>query len=545
VTKTETNHEALPWWIVPITAVLLQAAIQFALLFKFAQGISSFYLPTAFAITLVHWWGPKRVLPVYFTLATLNTYFWGIENWMLWPLYALPEVIAAFLSYWLFQKLFKGKYWLPNTRQFLFFSVLGILIPITVELMLLQSIFTITGQYMLDEFIPTFLRNWLGEFMANFGISLPLLYVITPYLQQYQLLEKPPAKKLKLPKKAKHSQQVEVAIIYAVLLFLSIMLPFERYWFAFGILSLYVSLRFGFRAAIFINLYVFAITYVLPIFYSDTSARIFDTQKTLYNIYLGNILLSFFVALTGRVISDLRIVERRLSQKNKELETANNELDRFVYSASHDLSAPLKSILGLVTISKMDNSPDASRLYLNDIEKSVVKLDSFIAEILDYSRNKRSEIIPEQIRLRELCQDILENLKYIEGYDHIQFDLKRLNDMSIRQDKTRVKIILNNLISNAIKFQKRMTDHQSIITISSTRNSTGCQIAVQDNGEGIRPELKTKVFDMFYRASENSKGSGLGLYIARESAARIGGRIDLETEYGKGSVFTVDLPELA
>jgi signal transduction histidine kinase len=226
------------------------------------------------------------------------------------------------------------------------------------------------------------------------------------------------------------------------------------------------------------------------------------------------------------------------------LEDTNKELDRFVYSASHDLSAPLKSILGLVTISKMDPSPDASRLYLPEIEKSVLKLDAFISEILDYSRNKRSEIVPEQIHLRELCQEILENLKYLEGFNKIRFDLDSIQDQFFLQDKTRLRIILSNLISNAIKFQKRTSGHQPMISIMSERKNGMWNIRVMDNGEGIRPEHQNNVFNMFYRASENSRGSGLGLYIARESAIKIGGNIRVESEHKKGSVFTVEFPEL-
>ncbi|MCU0356031.1 MAG: ATP-binding protein [Cyclobacteriaceae bacterium] len=542
--KSGDNYQSLPWWTLLISAAILQGAIYFSLIFKYDQGVSSFYLPTAFAIVLIHWWGPKRVLPLYYLLATLNTFFWGVENWLLWPLYAVPEVLAAYLSYFLFCKLAKGKYWLPNTRQFLLFTVLGILLPITVELILLQTIFTITGQYEADTYLVNFIRNWLGEFMACFGITVTLLFVFTPYLQRKNLLAKSPAKNLPLPKTAKTTSLIEIGIVYAMLLLLSVVTPFDKFWFAYGVFSLYIAIRFGFRAAIYCNLYVFFITYVLPVFYGDTENNLFTSVAPLYTVFLGNILLSFFVALTGRVISDLRIIEKRLSKKNEELETANNELDRFVYSASHDLSAPLKSILGLVTISKMDTSPDASKLYLNEIERSVVKLDTFIAEILDYSRNKRSEVVPEQIKLHELCQEILDNLRYMEGYDRIQFDMNGLQDQHIRQDKTRLKIILNNLLSNAIKFQRYSNGHEPRVTISSRRKNSRHEISIADNGEGIRPEYRDKVFNMFYRASENAKGSGLGLYIARESVMKIGGKINLETEFGKGSVFTIELPEL-
>ncbi|HMR57293.1 MAG TPA: HAMP domain-containing sensor histidine kinase, partial [Cyclobacteriaceae bacterium] len=207
-------------------------------------------------------------------------------------------------------------------------------------------------------------------------------------------------------------------------------------------------------------------------------------------------------------------------------------------------SAPLKSILGLVTISKLESGKEPSSQYLNEIEHSVLKLDSFIGEILDYSRNKRLIITPEQIELKVLCHEILDNLKYLDDYNRILVDLNEFEQNTIQQDKVRLKIILSNLISNAIKFQKKIPGHQPVIKITSKRQSTKTIIRIEDNGEGIKPELSPKIFEMFYRASDRATGSGLGLYIARESAIKIGAQISHHSEYGKGSVFTVEIPEI-
>jgi two-component system, sensor histidine kinase len=547
--NADTQHNPaktiLPWWTWVVPFVVFHAASQFSLLFKYDQGVSTFYVPTAVGIVLIHWWGPARVLPAMFIVATLNTYYWGVDDWTVWPIYAAPEVFSVFLSYFLFRKVMHGRYWISSTRQFIKFTIFGVLIPITTYLLLLQAILTYFGEHAASTYFDHFLRNWLGEFTANFGITIPLLFAGTPILQQRGLLLEPPPKKLRRPVPKTILEKSEIAMISIALLVLSITIPFEKFWFAYGIIALYAAIRFGFRDAVFCNLYVFLITYVLPAFYTDVPTEILENEGSLYSIFLGNLLLSFFVALTGRVISDLRIAEDRLNRQNQELETANNELDRFVYSASHDLSAPLKSILGLVTISKMDSTPDSSKLYLDEIEKSVVKLDSFIGEILDYSRNKRLEISPEQIKLKELCQEILDNLKYTEGYNRVQFDLEELNGKTIRQDKTRLRIILSNLISNAIKFQKTAPWHEPSIKITSAHQQNKTLIKVEDNGEGIHPELSHKVFNMFFRASESSRGSGLGLYIAKESAEKIGGNINLKSEYGKGSVFTIEIPEIA
>jgi two-component system, sensor histidine kinase len=543
-TTTIVPQNKLPWWTWLAPFVLFHLASQIALLFKYDQGVSTFYIPTAIAVVLINWWGLARVIPAMYIITTLNTYYWGVEEWWLWPAFSASEVIAVTLSFYLFRKLVKGQYWLPTTRHLILFIVFALLIPLVIELILLQYTLTYFGQQPITNFGEFFLRNWLGEFMANFGITIPLLYSITPVMQRNGWLLEPPDQLLSRPSAASTIKRAEIGIIYCSLVALSLLIPFERYWFAYGIISLYVAIRFGFGEAAFCNLFIFMITYVLPSYFSKSPALLFNGDDPLYSIFLGNLLLSLFVAITGRVITDLQIAEKKLHLQNQELENTNKELDRFVYSTSHDLSAPLKSILGLVTISKMDSSPQSSPVYLNQIEKSVLQLDSFINEILDYSRNKRMGISAEQVELKELCQEILNNLKYMDDFANIEVDLKELEESTIQQDKVRLKIILSNLISNAIRFQKRIPGHKSIIKISSSRHSNNTLIHVEDNGEGIRPELNPKIFEMFFRASDKSKGSGLGLYIAKESAEKIGAKISLKSEYGKGSTFTIEIPEI-
>lgn len=538
------SQKKLPWWTWIAPFLLFHLASQIALLFKYEQGVSTFYIPTAIAVVLVNWWGLSRVIPAMYIVTTLNTYYWGVEEWWLWPAFSASEVISIIISYYLFRKLVKGKYWLPTTRQLILFIVFALLIPLVIELILLQYTLIYFGEQSIGNFGEFFLRNWLGEFMANFGITIPLLYSMTPLMQRKGLLLEPPDQLLSKPSRLRLSKKFEIGIIYCALGVLSLLIPFEKYWFAYGIISLYVAIRFGFGEAAFCNLFVFIITYVLPSFFTHSPSQLFNGNSPLYSIFLGNLLLSLFVAITGRVISDLHNTEKQLYLQNEELENTNKELDRFVYSASHDLSAPLKSILGLVTISKMDSNPQSSDLYLNQIEKSVLQLDSFIGEILDYSRNKRMGISAEQVELKELCQEILDNLKYTDDFSNMEVHLNELEQITIQQDKVRLKIILSNLISNAIRFQKRIPGHQPIIKISSKRDSNNTLIYVEDNGEGIKPEFNLKIFEMFYRASDKSTGSGLGLYIAKESAQKIGAKISLKSEYGRGSVFTVEVPEI-
>jgi signal transduction histidine kinase len=328
-------------------------------------------------------------------------------------------------------------------------------------------------------------------------------------------------------------------MIFVVLFSLVFVIEFEKFWYIYGFFSLYTAIRFGFGPAIITNYYIFLITYILPKFLKVFGNDNVRDYSEVINIFLGASLLFVFAAITGRVISDIRITEAKLQKKNRELDQINKELDRFVYSVSHDLSAPLKSILGLVNISRITKEPNEHFSYLGRIETSVVKLEMFIGEILDYSKNKRQKVVAEQIKLKELCHEILENLKYMDEFHKITIDLSELEQKEIVQDKMRLKIILNNLLTNAVKFQKKIPGHQPFIKVSYRKNGELLYIDIEDNGEGIKGELQGRIFDMFYRATENAKGSGLGLYIAQEAATRIQGNISVRSEYGKGSVFSV------
>lgn len=536
----------LPWWTWPATLIIIHLGSQVSLLFKFDQGVVDFYLPTALALILINWWGPVRVLSMLYLNAVLSTYLWGIpaERWPQWFLYALPETVFIFLSWILFRKLFNGRYWLPDINQTLKFLILGILVPLIPELFLLQSVHIMFGDQTTATFWNYFARNWLGEFTSCFGLAVPVLFYGSPIMYKAGLLQDAPSS-LSMPSFLNRKQLVELILIFALLFCIVFLIEFEKFWYIYGLFSMYVAIRFGFGPAIVTNYYIFLITYIFPKLFKALGVPQFYEYTDVINIFLGASLLFVFAAITGRVISDLRVAETDLQRKNRELDHTNRELDRFVYSASHDLTAPLKSILGLVNISRLSEEKQERSDYLNRIESSVKKLEFFISEILDYSKNKRKQLQPETIKLQQLVNETVEDLRYMDGFQKVTIDLSKVKDTEIRQDKMRLRIILNNLLSNAIKFQKRIPGHEPVIKISSQEQSGKTLIEVEDNGIGIREELQGRVFDMFFRATDANKGAGLGLYIAHEAALRIQGSISVRSQYGSGSVFTVSLTNLS
>ena len=249
-------------------------------------------------------------------------------------------------------------------------------------------------------------------------------------------------------------------------------------------------------------------------------------------------------AIVKERTSDLIRNQERLEQINTELNTSNHELDSFVYHTSHDLRAPLKSIKGLVSLSKMEKFANENlELYLQMIEKSVVKLEEFITSVIEYSINAKGIINSETIDFEKMVTEVLEELKEFSNLKDIKIR-KTINlENGFVNDPVRIKIIINNLVTNSVKYHD-LTKDAPIIDINIRQENGSAYIDVKDNGMGIHEDYQDKVFDMFYRASDKSWGSGLGLYIIKETVNNLEGTISMNSTYGEGTTFHVVLPEM-
>jgi signal transduction histidine kinase len=230
-----------------------------------------------------------------------------------------------------------------------------------------------------------------------------------------------------------------------------------------------------------------------------------------------------------------------LEASNTELQKANHELDKFVYSCSHDLRAPLTSMLGIIEISLEETSDPTMVEHLGMIRRSINKLDGFISDILDYSRNSRTEIKKELIDVEELLKDITNDLKYMSANDKVKINMDVYAPWALHSDRSRLNIVLSNLVSNAIRYQNPKID-APFVDIKVDMSDTETHIVVHDNGIGIPKEHQEKIFEMFYRVSKNSAGSGLGLYIVKEAIDKLNGRIEVQSEPGQGTTFNIYIP---
>ncbi|MDP4845077.1 MAG: ATP-binding protein [Salibacteraceae bacterium] len=250
--------------------------------------------------------------------------------------------------------------------------------------------------------------------------------------------------------------------------------------------------------------------------------------------------------LAGFAFNVTRLKESQLSleEKNAELHKVNQELDRFVYSISHDLRAPIASVLGLISLAEESDNIDEALSILSMQREALDRLDVYIRDVIDYSRNKRLMPVAETMSLERLVQASLNNLAYLPTISQIEFFHEYDAGDYVLSDQMRVQIIVNNLLSNAIKYLDTKKEHP-YIRIATERKKDGLIIIVQDNGIGIKEQYLDRVWEMFYRGTSESNGSGLGLYILKESLQTLKGSVALETEDALGTKFTIYIPDLA
>ncbi len=269
-----------------------------------------------------------------------------------------------------------------------------------------------------------------------------------------------------------------------------------------------------------------------------------ERQEAQKSVELFNERLELTVSERTKELNEEIQIRKTAQQKskvtNKELRKINAELDSFVYSVSHDLRAPITSVLGLLNLAKDEKNRKTLQKYLDMISRSVTQQDLFIKDILNLSRNSRLQLNRSEINFEEIVNEIFDQLRFI---NHLKVNKSLEIDQKnpFFSDESRIRVVFNNLISNAIRHHNGKQPKVDIVVHVKSKYA---RIVIQDNGAGIAKEHINNVFKMFYRATDTSHGSGLGLYIVKETIDKLQGSIKLNSQINKGTQVILQIPSL-
>ncbi len=227
-------------------------------------------------------------------------------------------------------------------------------------------------------------------------------------------------------------------------------------------------------------------------------------------------------------------------QTEQQLQYKVNELNTFMYKATHDMRAPLSSLLGLIALAKLEPDHDAMFHYFDMIDESTRKMDKILIDLVDIT--KITQGIPEisEVNLSLLMSEIISSLGNTPGYNEIVFSSQIQLVRPFYSDPKLLRSILQNLLDNSAKY--RSAGRKNYIDMEAEETATGIKIFISDNGIGIADTFQQKVFEMFYRATVHSSGTGLGLYIVKNAIEKLGGTIELESKLNVGTRVTINLP---
>ncbi|HEX8516618.1 MAG TPA: PAS domain-containing sensor histidine kinase [Bacteroidia bacterium] len=253
------------------------------------------------------------------------------------------------------------------------------------------------------------------------------------------------------------------------------------------------------------------------------------------------LLSSFYTNRNGKktvVVAAQDVSERRNAEEA--LKVTNQELETFIYRASHDLRGPLASIMGLANLSKLEIKDELALKYLKMIGTGTEKLDYTLTELVKAMEIRNIHKFEDEINFEGVIKGALAKFEFFEGYSRLKIHTDINHKRPFITNKFVLETIIQNLIENAIKYQNYRSA-EPFLKINISGNTEGIILVVEDNGRGIEKSIQNKIFDMYFRGSSDQKGTGLGLYLVKKGIDKLNGQIELKSNEMEGTTFTIHL----
>lgn len=272
------------------------------------------------------------------------------------------------------------------------------------------------------------------------------------------------------------------------------------------------------------------------------NSRLVNKTVLTINTLMAFIIFICIVGISVKYIHRLSLLQKNTMAQNKILLQTNEEMDLFTHSVSHDLRSPITSLMGIIALAEVEEDRKQRSEYFSLMKRILTRQDDFILKIIQFSKNKRTDLHIQEIHLPSFFEHLIQDL---EHSGDIKIDLKLdVEDATICIDAFRLDIICRNLISNAIKYADPEKE-EAFISISVKVAHGVLSLIFEDNGIGIHHKHQSKIFNMFYVTTHHNKGSGIGLYLVKEMISKLDGEINVHSSNGEGSVFSIKIPTLA
>lgn len=262
-------------------------------------------------------------------------------------------------------------------------------------------------------------------------------------------------------------------------------------------------------------------------------------------IFIADVLIILVIVISslsyaGIMIRDLHGSQRKVVEQNENLQVINAGLDKFVFNVTHDLRSPLVSMVGLIDL--IDEETDLAQIkaYTLMMKESLEKQERFVHEMLTFVKSKHTGLVKKVCDLGQIIDNVFsQNPSHAKGKT-VKF-FKDAELCKIESDALKIQVILNNLVTNSVKYCDPNKDEQWV-KVKTCQHKNEAVIEVEDNGLGIRKNDQERIFDKFYMSGDNKRSSGIGLYLVKDAVTQMNGRIEVKSEPGLYTIFIISIP---